>query len=214
MLEGNWFSHLAAQVVSARAKQKHMSAPYITLVSGLPRSGTSMMMAMLEAGGIAPLTDHQRQPDQDNPRGYYEFERVKKLPEGDVAWLPQAVGRAVKVISALLPHLPADYAYRVIFMRRNLQEVLASQRQMLSARGRPADPSDDAQMAVLFERHLQQTERWLAAQPHMRVLYVSYNALLAQPSDEIARINAFLGGGLDTLAMQRVVDQSLYRQRR
>ncbi len=190
-----------------------MRTSWITIVSGLPRSGTSMMMAMLAAGGIPPLTDHERRPDQDNPRGYYEFERVKKLPEGDNEWLSLALGKAVKVISALLPHLPPTYSYRVVFMRRNLAEVLASQRQMLASRGETTNDAEDARLAALFERHLEQTEHWLAAQPHMPTLYVSYNALLAQPSEEVERISAFLGGGLDVAAMQRVIDRSLYRQR-
>ena len=107
----------------------------ITIVSGLPRSGTSMMMKMLEAGGIPPLTDEIRTADTDNPKGYYEFERVKKMDKGDTAWLENAQGKSVKVISALLKHLPSDYRYRVIFMRRDMSEILASQKKMLDHRG-------------------------------------------------------------------------------
>ena len=95
----------------------------IVIVSGLPRSGTSMMMKMLEAGGIPPLTDEIREADTDNPKGYYEFERVKKLDKGDIAWLPEAEGKSVKVISALLKHLPAEYDYRIIFMRREMTRI-------------------------------------------------------------------------------------------
>lgn len=184
----------------------------ITVVSGLPRSGTSLMMKMLEAGGLPPLTDHIRSADEDNPRGYYEFERVKKLKE-DRAWLPEARGRAVKVISALLAHLPADYEYRVIFMRRNMSEILASQRQMLMRRGQPADAISDAEMAALFDRHLQQIETWLAGQPNMRALYVNYNELVAAPLAGAQRVNAFLGGRLDVEAMAAAVDTGLHRQR-
>jgi len=98
----------------------------IIVVSGLPRSGTSMMMRMLEAAGIQPLTDHIRTADSDNLKGYYEFERVKKLKEGDVAWLSDAQGKAVKIIAALLIELPSNYEYHVLFMRRKMEEILAS----------------------------------------------------------------------------------------
>ena len=104
---------------------------YVTVVSGLPRSGTSMMMKMLEAGGLPPLTDSLRVADDDNPKGYYEFERVKKMPEGDKSWVEDAQGKSVKVISALLEHLPPEYSYRVLFMQRKVEEILASQTQML-----------------------------------------------------------------------------------
>ena len=94
-----------------------MDRDVVTIVSGLPRSGTSMMMKMLEAGGIELLIDRVRVADADNPKGYYEFERVKQI-ETDQAWLPEAQGKAVKMISALLRHLPADCRYRIIFMER------------------------------------------------------------------------------------------------
>ncbi len=184
----------------------------IIVVSGLPRSGTSLMMKMLDAGGLPPLTDHIRFADEDNPRGYYEFERVKKLKE-DRAWLPDAKGKAVKVISALLMYLPAGYDYRVIFMRRNMSEILASQRQMLLRRGEPAGAISDTDMAALFDKHLRQIEGWLAGQPNMRVLYVSYNDLLADPLAGAQRVNTFLGGRLDVSAMAGVVDPNLHRQR-
>src|SRR5262245_12295550 len=110
----------------------------ITIVSGLPRSGTSMMMSMLEAGGLGALTDGIRAADEDNPKGYYEFERVKKIKQ-DTAWLADAKGRVVKMISQLLLDLPAAYQYRIIFMRRNIDEILASQKQMMVRRGTAKD---------------------------------------------------------------------------
>ena len=186
----------------------------ITIVSGLPRSGTSMMMKMLEAGGIPPLTDKIRTPDEDNPKGYYEFERVKKLDKGDTAWLPEAQGKAVKVISALLKHLPDGYTYRVLFMRRKLEEVLASQKQMLIRRGEPTDRVSDEELAAMFRKHLRHIEAWAQARPNVHWLDVSYNDLLANPRPEITRINRFLGGGLDEQKMAVVVDPTLYRQRR
>ena len=189
-----------------------MEGPTITVVSGLPRSGTSLMMQMLEAGGLPILTDNLRTADPDNPRGYYELEGVKQL-ERDRSWLPSAVGKVVKVVSPLLRHLPADYCYKVVFMRRDLAEVLASQRQMLERRGRPA-PNEDEAMAATFRRHLAEVESWLAKQPNIEVLYTLYSAVLDQPAVEIGRVNAFFGGGLDTAAMVQVIDHALHRQRR
>jgi hypothetical protein len=118
------------------ARSKDEVAQTVVVVSGLPRSGTSLMMQMLEAGGITVLTDGIREPDEDNPRGYYEFERVKALPKGDYEWLESARGKAVKVVSALLEYLPPEYNYKVIFMHRRMEEILASQRKMLIRRGK------------------------------------------------------------------------------
>jgi LPS sulfotransferase NodH len=185
----------------------------IVIVSGLPRSGTSMMMKMLEATGIEPLTDHQRQADEDNPKGYYEFERVKKLKDGDTAWLPMVGNKAVKVISALLQHLPPEYEYRVIFMQRELSEVLASQRRMLENRDEDPDAVSDEQMAQLFVRHLQQVDAWLAAQSNIQRLDVNYNQLLRDPFPLLAQVNTLLGGKLDVEKMAAIIDPDLYRQR-
>jgi len=192
---------------------KKNTSSRIVVVSGLPRSGTSLMMKMLEAGGIPPLTDNVRAADEDNPKGYYEFERVKALRQGDVAWIPLAEGKAVKVIAALLPYLPDTHRYHVVFMRRAMPEVLASQRQMLIRRGEDPDKISDEEMARLFQRHLQKVQTWMAQQPHLEYLEVSYNQLLASPDAVVGRVNRFLGGNLDVEAMKGVVDPSLYRQR-
>ena len=194
--------------------RKQGKVEFITIVSGLPRSGTSMMMKMLEAGGIPPFTDHIRTPDDDNPKGYYEFERVKKLPDGDTAWLRDARGKAVKVISALLEHLPTGYAYRVLFMQRKMDEILTSQKQMLIRSGQPTDKVGDEQLAEMYEKHLARVTSWLASQANFSVLYLDYNQLLADPEKYAPTINDFLGGGLDSLAMASVVDANLYRQRK
>lgn len=186
----------------------------ITVVSGLPRSGTSMMMKMLEAGGLPPVTDNLRTADEDNPKGYYEFERVKQLPKGDVAWLPDAQGKVVKVIAALLPSLPTTYRYRVIFMQRAMPEVLASQRQMLIRRGEDPDKVPDDLLAKLFEKHLRQVNEWVGQQPNVERLDVNYNEMLKDPQPFIERIQAFLGSQLDTEKMRQVVDPSLHRQRK
>lgn len=185
----------------------------VTLVSGLPRSGTSMMMKMLEAGGIPPLTDEIREADADNPKGYFEFERVKKLDKGDDEWLAKAEGKAVKVISALLQHLPETYDYRVIFMERYMPEILASQRKMLDRRGE-ADEMDDEKMTALFEKHLQQIKGWMGQQENFSVLYVHYSDALAEPRSQAERVRTFLGGELDVEAMAGTVDPDLYRNRR
>ena len=186
----------------------------VTIVSGLPRSGTSMMMKMLEAGGLPPLTDNLRTADEDNPKGYYEFERVKQLPKGDVAWLPDALGKVVKVIAALLPSLPGGYQYRVVFMQRAMPEVLASQRQMLIRRGEDPDKIPDDVIARLFEKHLKQVNDWVSQQPNVARLDVNYNEMLKNPRPFIEQINAFLGDRLDAVRMAAVVDPSLHRQRK
>ena len=191
----------------------YMKSDAIVIVSGLPRSGTSMMMKMLEAGGIEPLMDNLRAADDDNPKGYFEFERVKQI-EHDKAWLADAGGRAVKLISALLKHLPSTYNYKVIFMRRAMSEILASQRQMLLRRGEPADAVPDEKMAAMFDKHIAQVESWLATQPNIETVYVSYNEVMKDPRPHAERINAFLGGSLNVEAMAEVADRSLYRQKR
>jgi hypothetical protein len=185
----------------------------ITIVSGLPRSGTSMMMKMLEAGGLPPLTDNIRIPDEDNPKGYYEFERVKKLRGGDLTWLADAQGKVVKVIAALLVYLPATYEYRIIFMRRAMPEILASQRAMLIHRGEDPNKISDEEMIKLFEKHLAQVDKWLDNQPTIKRIYVSYNQMLEEPASQIDRVNRFLGNKLDIQKMIQVVNPDLYRQR-
>lgn len=159
------------------------------------------------------MTDQIRAADDDNPKGYFEFERVKQLDKGDTTWIADAQGKVVKVISALLKYLPPEYRYQIVFVRRAMPEILASQRKMLVRRGEDPDKVDDAQMAVAFDKHLIQVESWLAQQPNMQVLYVHYSNMLGEPETEIRQINAFLGGGLDTAAMAAAIDPQLYRNR-
>lgn len=189
-----------------------MESDFVVIVSGLPRSGTSMMMRALEAGGMPVLADHIRKPDEDNPRGYFEFEPVKKTKE-DPSWLQQAPGKAVKMVYRLLYDLPAGYQYRVLFMQRNIQEVLASQRKMLLRVGKSVTPEEDAQMAVLFESELARCRQWLARQPHFSVFYVDYRAMIENPLAQSQQISEFLGGGLNVQAMSASVDPALYRNR-
>ena len=186
---------------------------FITIVSGLPRSGTSMMMKMLTAGGMPAYTDNIRSADEDNPKGYYELERVKNLPDGDIDWLPEAKGKAVKVISALLEHLPPEYTYRVLFMQRKMEEVLASQKQMLIRSGKPTDTVSDEQLADMYAKHLVKVNAWLTDQTNFSVLDLDYNKMLDDPSKYADYVNNFMGGNLDVEAMVGVVDSRLYRQR-
>jgi hypothetical protein len=172
-----------------------------------------MMMRMLEAGGMEVLADGLRRADEDNPSGYYEFERVKQI-EHDRSWLEYAEGRVVKVISQLLHHLPSDHAYKVVLMRRRMEEILASQQEMLVRRGEATDGVSDEKMAALFRKHLERVEAWLDDQPSFEVITVSYNDVLESPVEEAERISRFFGGALDVKAMARVVDRKLYRQRR
>ncbi len=185
--------------------------PFVTLVSGLPRSGTSLMMQMLRAGGLPVLNDDLRPPDAHNPRGYLEYEPVKRSAR-DASWVARAVGRAVKVVHLLLPALPADREYRVILMRRPIEEVMASQLAMLEGSGRSSDTEGD-ELGGLFERQMAETESWLREASHCRVLVVDYPELVRDPAPWAARIDRFLGGGLDTRAMVAAVDPLLHRQR-
>ena len=193
--------------------EKRERLPFIPIVSGLPRSGTSLMMSMLAAGGLAVMTDHLRIADDDNPVGYFELEDVKKLINGEHSWLAQSNGKAVKVISTLLPYLPDGYHYRIIFMRRPMEEVLASQRKMLINRGENPDKVSDDQMAEMFKGNLQQSERWMNSQSHATRIDINYRQLVTHPRPLVAEINTFLGGGLDEDKMLGVIDPSLYRQR-
>jgi len=197
-----------------RSLRRQEEPGFITIVSGLPRSGTSMMMKMLEAGGKPSYTDNIRTPDDDNPKGYYEFERVKKLPDGDSEWLADAEGKAVKVISALLEHLPADYTYRVLFMQRKMEEILASQKQMLIRSGQPTDRVGDEKLAEMYGKHLAKVKAWLDSQTKFSIVYLDYNQLLIDPQKYAGQVNEFLGNDLDPLAMASVVDPNLYRQRK
>jgi len=184
----------------------------LTIVSGLPRSGTSMMMRLLELGGMPVLKDEQRVADDDNPNGYYEFEAVKQTAE-DSSWLQGSDGSAVKMVYRLLYDLPEDRNYRVLFMRRNLDEVLASQQVMLNRHG-VADKVSDAQMMKLFRAEIDSFYKWVEGKPYIELIDVDYNQMLADPRKELLEINAFLGDALDVEKMLGGVDASLYRNRK
>ena len=183
----------------------------IIIVSGLPRSGTSLMMQMLAEGGIEVVTDHIRTADTDNPRGYYEFEQVKKIKQ-DASWLAATRGKAFKMVSQLLYDLPETETYRILFMERDLDEVLESQEKMLARLGRTAARRDQMREAYLL--HLERLHDWLSRQRHMQVLCVRYNDLVERPQEQAGRVRNFLGGRADIERMARAVEPSLYRNRK
>jgi sulfotransferase family protein len=186
----------------------------IIVVSGLPRSGTSMTMKMLDAGGVPTMTDGIRTADESNPKGYYELEQVKELDKnGDQAWLRDARGKAVKIISFLLTYVPDTNDYKVIFMQRDIDEVLQSQNKMLEARGEPVDPSQDANMRRVYEQHLAKVERFLRNRKCFATIQVRYKDAIDNPAEQARRINEFLGGSLDVARMAAVADRELYRNR-
>jgi hypothetical protein len=187
------------------------AADVITVVSGLPRSGTSVLMQMLAAGGLAALADEARPPDEDNPRGYLEYDPVKRTAI-DASWVPLARGKAVKVVHLLLAHLPPGFAYDVIVARRRIEEVLASQRRMLERHGR-APALGDAALARVFSAQLAAAEQQAAARPEMRLLAVEYAEVVADSRSVARRIAGFCRARLDPEAMARAVDPALHRQR-
>jgi hypothetical protein len=208
-LGGDRVSFQSQESVGPRTQQ----TPLI-IVSGLPRSGTSMLMQMLEAGGVPVLTDAVRAPDVSNPRGYYELERVKRLhKEVDKSWLAGGEGKALKIISFLLTHLPGVYRYQVIFMQRSLREILASQNRMLDELGQLHGEATEDDLLQYYETHLVNVRSFLASQTCFATLGVNYADVLSQPLEESVRIRGFLGRQLDTGRMAEVVETRLYRNR-
>lgn len=192
--------------------KKNTSSKSIIIISGLPRSGTSMMMKMLVEGGLQVVTDEIRRADDDNPNGYFELETVKQLPEGNFSWLQDVNGKVTKVISSLLEYLPSGYSYKVIFMERELREILASQQKMLTNRNEAAKV-DDAEMEQQFQNHLAVVKAWLVRQTNMEVLYVNFNALMADPEPFCHRIAGFIDIPLNVTRMLAVPSEELYRNR-
>jgi hypothetical protein len=184
----------------------------IAIVSGLPRSGTSLMMQMLDAGGLPVLSDGERKADTDNPKGYLEWERIKQLPKNP-SLMAEAEGKVVKVISQLILSLPAGHEYRIVFMQRPLPEVLKSQDEMLRRRGNTDSNAGTSAIEEAFQRHLIEVKKWLAGKPNVQVSRVHYHRVLREPKAVAEEIAAFLQVPLDIEAMVRQVDGSLYRNR-
>jgi len=186
----------------------------ITIVSGLPRSGTSMMMQMLVAGGLKPLTDQRREPDENNKNGYFEHEAVKRLVNGDASCLAKSEGKVVKIVSPLLQYLPSGRRYKVIFMQRDLAEILDSQQQMLARlAASPQQQAESYQLDVQYEQHLSGIEQWLAQQPNIEVLYLDHGDVIEAPACVAKQLQQFLGVKLNRRGMVTVVDRDLYRSR-
>lgn len=180
------------------------------IVSGLPRSGTSMMMQMLAAGGVPVLSDDVRSPDEDNPRGYYELEAVKRTRQ-DAAWLISSEGKAVKIVHALLRDLPIDRPYRVILMRRRIETVLKSQTTMLERLGNEGARLEPEQLARTYEQQLEQVKDYMNRHACFEFIEVWYGAVLEYPRSQIERINRFLSGELNVELMAAAVDPALRR---
>jgi hypothetical protein len=187
-------------------------SPPVVVVSGLPRSGTSMLMRILAAAGLPVLADGARAADEDNPEGYYELEAVKRS-RSDVSWLEQAGGKAVKVIHLLLPYLPANRRYKVVMMRRELDEVLASQRTMLARSGAQGARLDAAALRRTFAAQLRRVRQHVARRPCFELIEMDYNALLADPLPQLARLVEFLGLDADPARLAAAIDPRLYRNR-
>lgn len=194
------------------SRPKPVEKKKIVVVSGLPRSGTSMMMKMLAQGGAPVLVDEMRQADEDNPNGYFEIELSKKLKDGEIDWIYNAQGKAVKVISYLLEYLPSDLTYDIVFMDREIHEVLASQKKMLERRSETSSITDE-EMEAQFRAHLKAVKYWAARQPNMRITYIKYDDVLKSPDVVSAAVAEFLNLSLDVQAMQSVPSWSLYRNR-
>ncbi len=194
----------------SKSSQKE-SNDVITIVSGIPRSGTSMMMRMLEAGGIEVVVDDLRKADEDNPKGYYEFEKVKQI-EKDTSWLKDTRGKVFKMVSRLLYDLPSDENYKIVFMNRKMEEMLSSQKVMLERKGEPFP--DVENMAELYRKHLIEVENWLSIQSNMNVIYISYNDILNDPNSNLTKINKFFNYKLNVSSMINCLDCSLYRRRK
>lgn len=189
-----------------------MARDFTTIVSGLPRSGTSMAMQMIVAGGIAPLTDAARTADDDNPRGYYELERVKQLAS-DKSWLDDARGKVVKVIHMLVAQLPDDRAYRVVFLDRDLREVVQSQSTMLARNDKIGATIPADRLMSIYDAQLKQVHTWLSARSNFGVLVVKHADLMSDGATQARRMNAFLGGDLNEAAMANAIDPSLHRNK-
>ncbi len=186
----------------------------IVVVSGLPRSGTSMLMKMLDAGGMEIMTDSERVADVDNPKGYFEYERVKDLEkETDKSYVREGRGKVLKVISFLIKDLPDDNDYRVILMRRDLDEVLASQNKMIQRLGTEDSTAAQDAMKEAYRNDIVRTRLLCKNRPNFELIEINYKNTIEDPAATARSVNAFVGGHLDEAAMREAVDGSLYRNR-
>ena len=186
----------------------------IVVVSGLPRSGTSMLMKMLESGGMEILSDSERAADIDNPKGYFEYERIKDLEkENDKSYVREGRGKVLKVISFLIKDLPDDNDYSVIFMRRDLDEVLASQNKMIHRLGTTDTTATEAAMKEAYRNDIVRTRLLCRSRPNFELIEIGYKPTIEDPAATARSVNTFVGGHLNEAAMREAVDGSLYRNR-
>ena len=186
----------------------------VIVVSGLPRSGTSMMMKMLDAAALSIMTDNERAADEDNPKGYFEYARVKDLKdEADKSWVREARGQVLKVISHLLETLPDENFYRVILVRRDFDEIIASQNKMLERRGEENQAADST-VKEAYIRHLVDIRYMVRRRPNFEMIGVQFVQAMEAPRIFATDVNKFLGGNLDVESMMAVVDLELYRNRK
>jgi predicted AlkP superfamily phosphohydrolase/phosphomutase/thioredoxin-like negative regulator of GroEL len=214
-LEKIFTSHLIDPAEAAKHNEfmKNNIRGTITIVSGMPRSGTSMMMQMLRAGGLSILTDNLREQDDNNPKGYLEYEKVKKLAS-DNSWMEEAQGKVVKVIAQLLQYLPASYQYKVIFMEREMEEVIRSQQIMLGKKAEVEKKIYPAALAETFGKQLEKTRSWLKSHPQFDVMYVPYTDVISRPEEVSEDLAVFLETDLEISKMVEAVDKNLYRNRK
>ncbi len=184
----------------------------IIIVSGLPRSGTSLLMQMMEAGGYEIVKDELRGADIDNPKGYYEFEKTKALNK-DASWVPECRGKVIKIVSPLLRYLPLTEDYDIIFIKRNLDEVLASQKKMMARRKSDDGGISDEKMKQYFEDHLRTVESWFKQHRNFNSLFLQFDELIQQPEWAAEKLSEFLGikPSSNIQKMTACVDKKLYR---
>ncbi|MFK7904790.1 MAG: tetratricopeptide repeat protein, partial [Chitinophagales bacterium] len=195
-----------------KAQLPDYTLPEIVVVSGLPRSGTSMMMQMLEAGGMETFTDGKRKADNSNQKGYYEHEAVKKMVR-DNSFLEKVGDKVVKVVAHLLFHLPRIYRYKIIFMDRDIDEVLQSQHKMLQRDGRLKKGTFSFRLGNQFEETLKKVKATYQNRPNVEFLYVSHREVIEYPHTVATQVQAFLDREMDMEKMASVVDASLYREK-
>lgn len=183
----------------------------VVIVSGLPRSGTSMMMNILHAGGFPLIVDNFREADEDNLRGYFEFEKVKSLKE-DTSWVSAAGGKVFKATSNFLKYLPENIRYKIIFMERDLDEVLDSQEKMLIRHNKRL--FDKAELKLIYQKHLCAIKSWVKEQENMKVMYLDYSSVVRQPESELFKLASFLDVDFDHSIVLGVINPGLYRNRK
>ncbi len=194
-----------------------MKRDYLIIVTGLPRSGTSLLMQMLGAGGISLLYDSERLPDEFNPYGYYEHQIIHNLAKtSDISCLQQYKGYAVKIISPILVKLTITFPARIIYIKRDLQEVIVSQQKM-SYKNKLLNISslslDQKKLLNIFEKHTQQMMSFILHNPNLKLLEVNFSEVFSHSENIINSIDKFLDGNLERTGMKSVIKPELYRNK-